>query len=185
MSLVIYLILQIAFASSAGHGGGHHDEGIPTVVWYQAINVSLFFGLLFWFSKDKVRAVFQQRLADFNRLAQETEKARKDLENKKSDLQRRASELSKNSQQSLSEAKAQAQKMYLEEVEKSKKQAVKIEQDVETQIQTEQQKLIEKLRLDALEMSVGSAEKDISHMDANTQQKINKSVQQRIEGATL
>jgi F0F1-type ATP synthase membrane subunit b/b' len=182
IQIFITLLVQYAFASS---GGGHHQEGIPTVVWYQAVNVSLFFGILFWFSKDKIRATFQQRLTDFHRLAQETEKTRKDLEYKKEDLVRRATQLRSTSQQSLDDAKKEAEKFYNEEVEKSKKQSLKIAKDVEAQIISDQQKIIEKLRVETLELSVAAAETQISAIEASEKQKINKKVQQRIEGATL
>ncbi len=176
------LLIQSVFASS---GGGHHEVGIPTVVFYQAINVAIFVGILVWFGKDKVRTVFQSRLSEFHRLAQETEKARKDLEHKKADLVRRADQLQKTSQQSLQDAKQDAEKFYLEEIEKSKKQAQKIEKDVEAQIVADQQKLIEKLRVETLEMSVASAEQQMNTLDANTKQQISKNVQQRIEGASI
>lgn len=178
----ISLLIQIVFASS---GGGHHEVGIPTVVFYQAINVALFVGILVWFGKDKVRAVFRDRLSEFHRLAQETEKARKDLEYKKADLVRRADQLHKTSQQSLQEAKQEAEKFYLEEIEKSKKQAQKIDKDAEAQIVADQQKLIEKLRIETLDMSVASAEQQMGALDTATKKQVSKNVQQRIEGASL
>lgn len=182
IALFISLLIQTVYASSTG---GHHEEGIPTVVFYQAINVSIFIGILVWFGKDKVRELFKSRLSEFHRLAQETEKARKDLEYKKADLVRRADQLQKTSQQSLLDAKQEAEKFYLDEIEKSKKQAQKIEKDIEVQILADQQKLIEKLRVETLEMSVASAEQQMSSLDGATKQNVSKNVQQRIEGAVL
>lgn len=177
------LFFHVAFASASG--GGHHEAGIPTMVFYQAINVTIFFGILFWASKDKVRSVFQQRLAEFHRLAQETEKARKDLEYKKSDLQRRSDQLKTTQQQSLNEAQVEAEKLYKDEIEKSQKMAQKIAKDADAQVLADTQKTIEKLRLEALEMSVGAAEQLLGAVENSDKQKITQRVQQRIEGAVL
>ncbi len=178
------LSIELASASSGGHGGGH-DAGVPTVVWYQAINVTIFIGILYWFGKDKVKAVFDARLTEFHRLAEETKKARLELENKKADLLRRSQQLQTTSEQSLKEAKVEAEKLYLSEIEKSKMQAVKISKDVDAQMATDQQKMIEKLRQEALELSVAAAGQQFQSIDAAEKQKLNQRVQKRIEGATV
>ncbi len=183
MITFLNLFIEVASASSAGHGTGH-DEGIPTIVFYQAINVGIFIGILYWFGKDKVRAVFSARLVEFHRLALETEQARKNLEYKKADLVRRSLQLNATSTQSLSEAKAEAEKMFLGEVEKSKIQASKVSKDVDAQILTDQQKMIESLRQEVLEMSVASAEQQLMSLDSGEKQKVTQNVQNRIEGAT-
>ena len=183
MNIILNLLIEIASASSGGHGGAH-NEGIPTIVFYQAINVSIFIGILYWFGKDKVREVFSNRLTEFHRLALETEQARKNLEHKKADLVRRTQQLQTTSAQSLVEAKAEAEKMYLGEIEKSKGQAEKVSKDVEAQILTDQQKMIETLRQEALEMSVASAEQQLKGLDAGEKQKVAQNVQKRIEGAS-
>jgi F-type H+-transporting ATPase subunit b len=183
MNMIFNLLIDFANASSSGHGGGH-DEGIPTIVYYQAINVSIFIGILYWFGKDKVREFFSARLSEFHRLALETEQARKNLEHKKLDLVRRSQQLQATSAQSLVEAKSEAEKMYLGEIEKSKQQAQKVAKDVEAQILTEQQKMIETLRQEALEMSVASAEQQLKGLDSGEKQKVAQNVQKRIEGAS-
>jgi F0F1-type ATP synthase membrane subunit b/b' len=63
--------------------------------------------------------------------------------------------------------------------------SLKMSKDVEAQIKADQQKAIEKLRIETLELSVAAAETQISSIDTSEKQKINKQVQQRIEGATL
>ncbi|MBY0383595.1 ATP synthase F0 subunit B [bacterium] len=184
--MILFFLTQLVnFVFASSGGGGHHEAGIPTMVFYQAINVSIFFGILFWASKDKVRAVFQQRLADFHRLAQETEKARKDLEYKKADLQRRSDQLKTTQQQSIKDAQNEAEKFYNDEIEKSQKMAQKIAKDAEAQVLADTQKTIEKLRLETLEMSVGAAEQLLGGIEGSEKQKITQRVQQRIEGAVL
>ena len=183
MNMLLNFLIETANASSSAHGSGH-NEGIPTIVYYQAINVSIFVGILYWFGKDKVREVFSSRLSEFHRLALETERARKNLEHKKSDLVRRTQQLQTTSAQSLVEAKAEADKMYLSEIEKTKGQAVKASKDVEAQIITDQQKMIETLRQEALEMSVAEAEQQLEGLDSGEKQKVAQNVQKRIEGAS-
>ncbi len=183
MNMLLNFFIESANASSSAHGTGH-NEGIPTIVYYQAINVSIFIGILYWFGKDKVREFFSARLTEFHRLALETEQARKNLEHKKTDLVRRTQQLQTTSAQSLAEAKTEAEKMYLSEIEKTKGQAEKVSKDVEAQIITDQQKMIETLRQEALEMSVASAEQQLQGLDAGEKQKVAQNVQKRIEGAS-
>lgn len=183
--MLFFITLLVDLAAASSGGSGHHEAGVPTMVFYQAINVSIFFGILFWASKDKVRALFKQRLEDFHRLAQETEKARKDLEYKKADLQRRSDLLKTTQQQSLNEAQTEAEKIYKDEIEKSQRMAQKIAKDAEAQVLADAQKTIEKLRLETLEMSVEAAEQLLGGIDGSEKQKMTHRVQQRIEGAAL
>ena len=182
--MIMNLLIEIASASSSAHGAGH-EEGIPAIVMYQAINVSIFVGILYWFGKDKVRDLFSTRLNEFHRLARETEEARKNLEHKKSDLVRRSQQLKQTSAQSLDDAKVEAEKMYASELQKSNAQAEKVSKDAEAQIVSEQQKMMEKLRQEALEMSVSSAQEQFQKMDSGEKQKVSQNVQKRIEGASL
>jgi F-type H+-transporting ATPase subunit b len=183
MNIFLNFFIESANASSSAHGASH-NETIPTVVYYQAINVSIFVGILYWFGKDKVREVFRARLTEFHRLALETEQARKKLEHKKADLQRRTQQLQTTSAQSLVEAKSEAEKMYLSEIEKSKGLAEKVSKDVEVQIIVDQQKMIETLRQETLEMSVVSAEQKLKGLDSGEKQKVAQNAQKRIEGAS-
>ena len=180
----LYSLVELAQAAGGAHGASH-EEGVPAVVYYQAVNVLIFVGILVWFTKDKVKSLYQQRLADYNRLAAETENARKELESKKSDLVRRSQQLKATSEQSLKDAKLEADKFYQSELQKTKEQAAKLAKDVEAQIVADQQKMIEKLRQEALELSVVAAEKQFHALGVDEKQKVTQRVQTRIEGASV
>ena len=50
MKYLAFIILLIGAQALASEGGGHHgEEGIPKEVMYQAINLTLFLGILVYF----------------------------------------------------------------------------------------------------------------------------------------
>lgn len=187
MKLIFSLILLIgaqALASEGGHGGGHGSE-IPKEVAYQALNLTIFIGLLVYFTRAKIRALFQQRYDNFTRLARETEQTRKNLEYKIADIIRRTQVLEQTSQKSLQDAQRDAEKMMAARLEDARQSAVRMENEVATQINDDQTKLIEKLRNEALEMSIADAEKQLQGTSAPDRDKVSKQFNQRVEGATL
>jgi len=167
------------------HAGGHHVPEIPGETKYQVINILMFLGLLVYFTRAKVKAFFAGRYEEFNRLALETEKARKTLEGQKADLVQRTQKLKATSQQSIKDAEAQAEKAYATQIATAKETAAKMGTDVSQQIKDTEKKFIEQLRTEALELAMADAEKQLSAIDTNERMKITKSFPQRVEGATL
>ena len=72
--------LPAAMAAAAEHGGGHHAEGIPTVVIYQVINVSILFAGLFYYTKDGAIQFFASRRSDYVSAAKKSAIAREEAE---------------------------------------------------------------------------------------------------------
>lgn len=183
--LITTLISILVFKSIWAAGGGHHGDGVPAEVFYQLINVTIFVGIIVWFSKDKIKALFQNRYDDFMRLSLETEKARQELEHKKADIIRRAQTLKATSQESITTAQNDAEKFLQKEIARAREEAQRAGKDVDAQIRDTQAKLIEQLRNEALQMSVVSAEEQLTSLDTAEKNKLAKQFSQRVEGATL
>lgn len=179
----LLLIVAQAFAASGGHGGGHGE--IPKETAYQALNLTIFIGLLVYFTRAKIRALFLQRYENFTRLARETEQTRKNLEFKIADIIRRTEVLEQTSQKSLQDAQRDAEKMLTTRLADAKESATRIENEVSSQINDDQKKIIEKLRNEALEMSVAAAEQELQSVSTADKDRITKQFNQRVEGATI
>ncbi len=183
MKSLIASLLLVGSSAYASGGGGHHEDGIPMVVLYQAINFSIFVGILAYFAKDKVKALFQGRYDDFTRLARETEQTRKNLEFKIADIIRRTNTLEQTSQKSLSDAQRDAEKLYNTMIEDAKQAAARLQNEVTNQIKDDQAKMLEKLRTEALEMSVASAKQQLETTSQDEKVKVTRQFSQRVEGA--
>lgn len=184
-SLFLSLVLSsvTAFAeehhAAAAHGG--HD--VPRVVLYQAINVAILFVILFLATRKTIPAFFTARYQDFMKQATEAARIKKELDDRKADLIRRTEQLRKTSAQSVEESKKDAEKMFITEVEKARANAVKIAKDALNVLAIDEQKLSEKLRLEALEMSVASAESQLKEGSEKTRE--SGQFNSRVEGATI
>jgi F0F1-type ATP synthase membrane subunit b/b' len=185
MKYIVVFLFMIGAQAFANEGGGHEAHGVPKEVLYQAINLILFIGILVYFLRAKVRALFVGRFEEFTRVARETEQTRKNLEFKIADLIRRTEVLAQTSEKSLKNAKIDAEKVYLSEMDKTHQAAARADKEVDSQIHDDQTKLIEKLRTEALDMSIASAEEQLGRADGAEKSKITKQFNQRVEGAVL
>ncbi|MBY0314172.1 MAG: hypothetical protein K2Q26_01545 [Bdellovibrionales bacterium] len=176
----------IAWAETHG-GGGHGDghTGIPKVVMYQAINFFIFAAIIFFGAKNKVVSLFRQRSEDFFRQAREAEQRKKELEFQKADLERRFSELKSMREQSIMRAELEAQQWVSTEKERALIEANNIAKDSETLLRAEEQKQMEHLRQEVLEMSMVSAEENLGGLGGEEKAKVNRQFNARLEGANV
>jgi F0F1-type ATP synthase membrane subunit b/b' len=178
----ILLNFSQAFAAEGAHGAAH---GIPSDVKWQAANIIVFIGILVYFGGAKVKAFFAGRNEEYHRVARETEKARKDLEAKAADLARRTLVLGQTSDQSLAKAHVEADMAMKDMVTKAKEDAARIIADAESQLKSGYSKQMEKLRVEALEMSLVAAESKLENLGTSEKSKVNAGIAARVEGATV
>ncbi|MCC6138459.1 MAG: ATP synthase F0 subunit B, partial [Bdellovibrionaceae bacterium] len=154
-AVIIGLLVLSSSVASASSGAEH---GIPGDVKFQLMNLTIFFAILVYFAGGKVVALFKQRYEDFHRVARETEKAKKDLENKKADVIRLMQKLKTTYDQSLVEAQAEAENAMKDQIAKANEEVSRMATEAQAQLKSDYSKQMEKLRLEALEMSIVSAE---------------------------
>ncbi len=180
LSILITLTSLSAFAAT-GHGNGE----IPSDVKFQALNLAVFFAILIYFGGPKVVALFKQRNEDYHCVARETERAKKELEDRRADLVRRSLELRQNAEINLAKAKAEAENAMRDQVAKANDEAKRLMSEAEGQLKSDYSKLMEKLRIEALEMTLAAAETKLETIDAATKSKMNGGFASRVEGATV
>lgn len=181
-NLIVLLALLFSTSAVASTGGAH---GIPWDVKFQAMNLAIFLGILVYFAGPKVKAHFKQRSEDFHRVARETAIAKKTLDEKKADVLRLTQQLRETSAQSLAQAKIDAEKAMQEQIAKANEEVSRMMGDANAQLKSDYAKLMEKLRLEALEMSIKAAEKKLETLNASEKSKINAGFAGRVEGASV
>lgn len=179
--LVIFTILVSAAAAASSAAPGE----IPSDVKFQALNLAVFFGILIYFGGPKVVALFKQRNEDYHRVARETERAKKELEDQRADLVRRSLELRQNTEVTMAKAKTEAEQAMRDQVTKANEEVARLLADAQGQLTSEYSKLMEKLRVEALEMSLTAAEGKLESLDVATKTKVSSGFVSRVEGATV
>lgn len=181
----LYLSLLPVMSFAAEHAASAHGDHVPKTVMYQAINITILFVILYFATRKKIPAFFKARYEDFMKQATEAARIKKDLEDKKADLLRRTELLRKTAIQSIEDSKRDAEKMFMQEIEKAKVSAQKIEKDALNVLAVDEQKLSEKLRLEALEMSVSAAEEQLNSAGASEKSRLNTQFNERVQGAVI
>lgn len=179
LSVFAFLVSASAFASSAAPGE------IPSDVKFQAINIAVFIGILIYFGGPKVKALFKQRNEDFHRVARETAIAKKALDDKKADVLRLTKQLRETSAQSLAQAKLEAEKAMNDQIAKANEEANRLVGEANSQLKSDYSKLMEKLRIEALELSLAAAENKLETLAAGEKSKVTTGFVSRVEGATV
>lgn len=183
-SILGFGVIAWAESHGAGHGDGH-GGGVPKVVMYQAVNFFIFAAIIFFSAKNKVVTLFRERSEDFFRQAREAEQRKKELEFQQSDLERRFSELKSMKEQSIMRAELEAQQWVSTEKERALTEANNIAKDSETLLRAEEQKQMEHLRQEVLEMSMVSAEQNLGGLGGEEKAKVNRQFNARLEGANV
>lgn len=184
-TIIAALISILVLGVSVAHASGGEAHGIPGDVKFQLMNLSIFLVILIYFAGGKVIALFKQRYDDFHRVARETEKAKKELENKKADVIRLMEKLKTTYDQSLTEAQREAEQAMKDQIAKANEEVSRMASEAQAQLKSDYSKLMEKLRLEALEMSLAAAENKLKTLGAEDKAKVSSGFVGRVEGASV
>lgn len=116
IAIFTLLFAKIALASggheaqAGGHQEGLTDEVVKTVV-YQAINVSIIFGVAIYFLRNKVSTFFNAKRLAYIEAAEKTKVARMAAEEEHLQMKVQLNKLESTAEESLSRAKAEAAEM--------------------------------------------------------------------------
>ncbi len=73
--LTLIFISSLVFANESGHGGGHDEIPLKTIM-YQTINVTILFAGLFYFLKNPVKTFFKEKKEQFLSSAEKAQSAK-------------------------------------------------------------------------------------------------------------
>lgn len=168
----IYFALTL-LASGAAHAasGGHGDGGIPAAVYWQALNFVLFAALLWFLLRKKVPAYFKERAANFNMALAKAEKARLEAEAQKREIEQRLKTLQASADQSVAQAKAEAEELRKKILREAEELSVRMKEDARRTAEIELQRAKTELREEVLAQAVTAAKQILSEKIAETDQK--------------
>lgn len=174
MKLILNLMVLLAPAVVLA-AGGHHGEGIPKAVMYQAINVVILVAGLIYFTKDGIISFFAGRKTAYLEAAQKSAFAREQAEKEFVDIKSKLANLDQTREENLRKAQAHAEDLKKQILDEAADVSKRIQNDAELTVKLEVQRAQKELRSQLLKDSVEAARivltKDLGSSD---QQKLQK-----------
>ncbi|XGC80855.1 hypothetical protein ACES2L_16140 [Bdellovibrio bacteriovorus] len=175
MKLLLNLFIILAPAAVFAAGGEHHGEGVPKVVIYQLINVTILFAGLIYFTKDSIVSFFSGRKAAYLEAAQKSAFAREQAEKEFVEIKHKLETLENTRAESLKKAETHSAEVKAQILAEAAEVSKRIRQDAELtvklEVQRAQTELREQLLKDSLEAARIVMTKDLG---SNDQQKLQK-----------
>lgn len=175
MKLLLNLFIILTPALVMAASDGHHGEGVPKVVLYQLINVTILVAGIVYFTKDSIVQFFSGRKALYLEAAQKSAFAREQAEKEFVDIKQKLANLDSTREESLKKAQAHADDIKKQIMDEAQSVTKRIRDDAELTATLEVQRAQRDLRTQLLKDSVEAARvvltKDLSSAD---QQKLQK-----------
>lgn len=160
MKLFAALLLLLTATVSQAAGGGH-DEGIPFVVVYQAINVLLLVGLLYGLTRKKVRTYFTSRLETHEQAKKNAQKAFTEAQERHAEVTKKLETLHADEKSTIEKAQADALLLKSKLIHEAEDLANSIVADAKKTASYEYEKAKQELRNEAFEQALKLARTDI------------------------
>jgi F-type H+-transporting ATPase subunit b len=168
---LVFLSASVAAASSGGEGGSIHSTGVPSVVFYQLINVLILFGGIYWKLRHQVVSFFNEKRKKY---LEEQEKAQKALiaaEHEHHEVKTRLDKLKNNRLDTISKAKADANDLHRQILADAGAMAKKLENEAELAAKIELQRAKNELRETLLKEAFELSHRDIAVKTTTDDQK--------------
>lgn len=160
MKLLIIFSLLLASKIASAAGGGH-DEGIPFVVVYQAINVTLLIVLLYGLTRKKVRSYFTSRLETHEQAKKTAQQAFADAQAKHAEVTKKLQTLQADEKSTIEKAQAEAMLLKSKLIQEAEGLAANIVSDAKKTAHYEYEKTKQDLRKEAFDLALKFAKTDI------------------------
>lgn len=170
IGIVVLLTLPLAFTTLAGAGGEHHD-GIPTMLWLQVVNFTLYVGLLVFLLRKPVRNFFEGRVDGYNSALHRAAAQKTEAETKRREIQERLTKLESTSAQSIAEARAEAEALRQRVLVEARELSEKMRGEAQRTAQIELERAKFALRQEMLSQSMQLATKILSDKIQDQDQK--------------
>ena len=172
--LLKILILSFPLIASAA-GGGHGGGGIPGVIIYQVINLSILIGIIIYFTKDSIKSFFASRNSEYLEAAKKSASARAEAEKQLQETKEKIANLDRSREETLSKAIAQAEDLKKQIAAEAEGLSRRIKEDANLTVNLEVQRAMSELRAKLLSDSIEAARVVMTKdLGSNDQQKLQK-----------
>mgnify|MGYP001619712768 CR=1 FL=1 len=168
--LFVLLAAELSFASEVAHGDGH-DVSIPFSVTLQAINFGLYAALLFFLLRKPVKSYFRDRETAFSQALVKAKQAKDEAEQKKREVQDRLTQLQSTADQSVREARAEAELLKTKIIAEAQDMAKRLREEAQRSAAIEIERAKTELREELLDQSVALSQKILKEKMAEPDQK--------------
>jgi len=164
--LVTILFSVITMASD-----GAEQQGVPRVVLYQAINVSILAVILYFVLKDKVRAYYTNKRENYLRASREVAELKRQVEEQANVLRQKIKQLDQTADQSQKKAEADAREFNHKLLTEAREQAEKLKKEAEKTITAEVYRAVEGLKSELVDQAIGNSREIIQNQIKESDQK--------------
>lgn len=166
--------------------GAYHGDGVPTVVYWQLLNLAILFSGMYYFLKDKIPAHFSQLKKDFLEASERSKKFEKENESLYLGIKTKYEALVSGEKDSLERAKSESKIQVAQMISEAQVVAERLKRESREALRTEGLRTAKEIKLRAVVQSIQSAksilEKDIAQQD---HLKLQSDFANKIHGASL
>lgn len=166
--------------------GGEHAEGIPTVVYWQLLNIGMVIAGLIYYTKNQIKAHFIDRRKTFLALAEKSKAAKLAAEKQYLEIKHKIDLLDSTTDESIARARSEAADVKKNLIQEAQATAAKIKIETKEAAEIESQKAYRNLKQqtirDSLELARQVLTKDIGNQD---HQKLQNDFAKNLSGASL
>lgn len=157
---ILIFMLVASSALAAGQGGAHtagmSPEDLRTVLW-QAFNFSLVVLIIYFAVRKSLPELFHKRQEGFVASAKKAEEAKAEAEKMFLDIKNKLEHLNTTYEESVSRARAEATDLRKQLIQEAEEQARHVKQEAEVTVKSEMQKAQRELRETFVREAVGIA----------------------------
>lgn len=167
------LVLSVAAVASGAEHGGHDEGAIPLKdIGWQAANLGILLGALYFYLKDSVKESFAQRRLAFVEQAERTKSALKNAELVLSIVKEKLVELESGEAKSLQVAQTEAAQLKANLIKDAEAVSEKIKKDAELSIGNELNKAKAEINQSILNGALAAATQKLAQSSASTQEAV-------------
>lgn len=176
-------LLMIFVGSIAYAEGGHHSEGVPKVVYWQALNLVILFSVLIYFVSGTIKKLFNDRYEMFLESAKKSKLAEEKAQRELIDIKHKIDMLSSGREESLARARAEAADHKNNLIQEAKSTASRIRKEGQEMAQLEAQRAFFNLKQSAVQESINQSRKVLTtDIGAQDHQKLQNEFSKNIAG---
>lgn len=161
---MIYWILFVNIFSSVvlASSGEHHEDGVPRVVFYQAINVFIIFGSIVYFGRTKIVAFFNSRKNQFLQAQEKAQLSLRKAELEYTEVKSSLDKLKLTRAESISKAKTDANDMRTQMIQEAHSLVTKIKAEAQVTAKLELERAKSQLKEQIIKEAFELSKRDLS-----------------------
>lgn len=171
MKVLFTLLLTTSFSIGAMASGGSDSHGVPTVVYYQAINVFLIVIAGIYFGRSKVAQFFKQKRSQFLMDQNKAQSALQQAQELNDQVKRRIEKLRITQTEVLAKAAIDALELKRQMIANAKLSAQRMQDEAQQMAKLQIEKAKKELRIQLIADAIEISKRDLTSKATSADQK--------------